>query len=303
MFKKINIILITVLLTSSLFGQSNFLSFTNARELRVYMKWHPGKKPLISAHRGGPMRNYPENAIETFKNALKYGQCIIECDVRRSKDNQLVMMHDGILDRTTTGKGKVSDFTLKQLKKLYLKDNNGQITSCRIPTFRETLQWAVGKAILMVDIKKGVSFQHVINHIKEYRAEGHAIVITYTYQQLKDVYQFAPTLMISANAKGLEGVKKILNSGVPPENLCAYVGTYEPDLEVYRLLHQKGILAILGTMHNLDNKAKANGVRIYQALYKNGADILSSDNVPLLSKAINQMKRDKILKLENPNNE
>lgn len=271
-------------------GKINYKNFSNAEKLKTYMKWHSGKEPLISAHRGGPMRDFPENALETFENALQYGPVLIECDVRLTKDDKLVMMHDSTLSRTTDGSGKVADHTLEELKKLLLKDPENKITAFRIPTFGEVLRWAKGRVVLTVDVKREVPFERIIEEIREHEAEGHAIIITYNYDQLKQVYKLAPNLMISASAKGMKGVIKLLSSGVPAENLCVFVGVYDPDLKVYETLHKKGISTILGTMHNLDNKAKARGIFVYQELYKNGADVLSTDNVPLVSKAIKKMK-------------
>lgn len=271
-----------------LYGETptkNYRSFTDAAQLRAYMKWRPGKKPLISAHRGGPMNRFPENAVETFENALRYAPCLIECDVRTTKDNQLVMMHDETLDRTTTGTGSVAGFTLRELKKLVLKDNQNNITPYRIPTFGETLQWAVGRAVLTVDVKRGTSFARVVSEIRKNKAEGHAVVIVYTIEDLKRVHKLAPDLVISAPARGIDGVRKLLTAGVPFSNICAFVGVYEPPTEVYRQLHQNGISTILGTMHNLDKKAETRGIQVYRELYRNGADILSTDNVPLASKA------------------
>lgn len=292
MIKKIisiSILLLGLLLFASLYGETpakHYRSFTGADQLRAYMKWSPGKKPLISAHRGGPMDRFPENAVETFENTLRYAPCLIECDVRTTKDNQLVMMHDDTLDRTTTGSGKVSGHTLPELKKLFLEDNQNNITPYRIPTFGETLRWAVGRAVLTVDVKRDTAFARVISEIRENKAEGHVVIIVYSIEDLKTVHQLAPDLVVSAPAMGIDGMRELLAAGVPFSNICAFVGVYEPPAEVYHQLHQRGISTILGTMHNLDRKAETRGIHVYRELYRGGADILSTDNIPLLSKAL-----------------
>jgi len=278
-----------LLLFASLYGEtpaSHYRSFTDAVQLQAYMKWHPGKKPLISAHRGGPMGHFPENAVETFENTLRYAPCLIECDVRTTKDNRLVMMHDDTLDRTTTGSGKVSDHTLPELKKMFLEDNQNNITPYRIPTFGETLRWAVGRSVLTVDVKRDTAFARVISEIRKNKAEGHAVIIVYSIDDLKAVHGLAPDLVVSAPAGGIDGVRELLAAGVPFSNICAFVGVYQPPAEVYDQLHQRGISTILGTMHNLDKKAETRGIQVYRELCRKGADILSTDNVPLVSKAL-----------------
>jgi len=267
-------------------AKSNYRSFPGAKELQAYMGWHPGRVPLISAHRGGPMGSYPENALETFENALTFAPCLIECDVRITKDGHLVMMHDTTLDRTTTGKGKVTDYTLEQIKQLFLKDIDNRVTKYRIPTLGETFQWACGRAILTIDVKSDVRYRQVISEIRRNKAEGHSIIIVYNIEGLLEVHHLAPDLMISAYVTGIKSVERMFATGIPAKNLTVFVGVYEPDLKVYEALHQKNIRTILGTMHNLDKKAAVRGVSVYQKLYRSGADILSTDNVSLVSRAI-----------------
>ena len=61
------------------------------------------------AHRGFSGR-YPENTMLAFEKALEAGAEGIEFDVHLTKDGQLVIIHDELLDRTTDGKGLVADW-------------------------------------------------------------------------------------------------------------------------------------------------------------------------------------------------
>ncbi|KAK5574516.1 hypothetical protein RB653_009769 [Dictyostelium firmibasis] len=74
-------------------------------------------KPLILAHRGSRYL-LPENTILAFKTALDIGADVIETDVRKTIDGELVIFHDKSVERTTDGKGDVEELTLKQLKSL-----------------------------------------------------------------------------------------------------------------------------------------------------------------------------------------
>jgi len=71
----------------------------------------------ICAHRGAS-DTHPENTIKAFREAIRLGAQMIEFDVALSRDGQLVLMHDSTVDRTTNGKGPVSQLTLEELKKL-----------------------------------------------------------------------------------------------------------------------------------------------------------------------------------------
>src|SRR5262245_25744058 len=109
--------------------------------------------PLVSAHRGGPQRDFPENCLATFENTLRHSFAMLEIDPRMTKDGAIVLHHDATLERTTNGRGRVVDHTLAELKQLRLKDNDGKVTEHQIPTLDEALEWARGKTVLVLDQK------------------------------------------------------------------------------------------------------------------------------------------------------
>ncbi|MEE8671099.1 MAG: glycerophosphodiester phosphodiesterase family protein [Heyndrickxia coagulans] len=75
------------------------------------------KETLIIAHRGADDRA-PEETMPAFRIAVNEKADYIELDLRETKDNKLILMHDPTLDRTTNGKGDVTRYSLKQIKKL-----------------------------------------------------------------------------------------------------------------------------------------------------------------------------------------
>ncbi|WCB96381.1 Glycerophosphodiester phosphodiesterase [Baekduia alba] len=75
------------------------------------------KQPLNIAHQGGE-DEFPSNTMFAFRSALKAGADMLELDVGVTKDDQVVVMHDTTLDRTTSGKGTIASHTLKQVEKL-----------------------------------------------------------------------------------------------------------------------------------------------------------------------------------------
>ena len=74
-------------------------------------------RPLVFAHRGGGGL-FPENTLEAFRYSVQMGVDVLELDVHSTLDGTLVVMHDGGVDRTTNGRGRVSEMTLAELKKL-----------------------------------------------------------------------------------------------------------------------------------------------------------------------------------------
>ena len=89
----------------------HYIPVKNSRDLHAYFRYAPDRPVVISGHRGGMLDGYPENCIESFEKTLSYMESFFEIDPRLTKDGVIVLMHDETIDRTTTGKGKVSDYT------------------------------------------------------------------------------------------------------------------------------------------------------------------------------------------------
>lgn len=91
-----------------------------------------GHRLVVFAHRGA-RAHAPENTLLAFRLAYALGADAIECDVQLSADGQLVIIHDGRLNRTTNGRGPVALRTLAELRAL--DAGRGE----RIPTLAEVL--------------------------------------------------------------------------------------------------------------------------------------------------------------------
>ena len=62
------------------------------------------------AHRGASA-DRPENTIAAFELAIAQGADVVECDVRATSDGSLLVLHDALLDRTTSGSGALREMT------------------------------------------------------------------------------------------------------------------------------------------------------------------------------------------------
>lgn len=254
-----------------------YISFPTAKEFHQFFKYSSTSYPLVSAHRGGPTDGFPENCTATFANTTKFMPAIIETDIALSKDSVLVMMHDNTLERTTTGIGKIGDYTYTELQKLFLKDKDGTITDYKIETLDEVLQWGNDKVIYTLDVKRGVPMRMIVDAVRKNKAERNSMIITYNANQAAEVAQLAPDLLISVSARGKEDVERMEALGVKVDKMVAFVGTNEPKSETYKYLRSRKIPSILGTMGNIDKSAAARGDGLYYKLIQNGANVLSSD--------------------------
>ena len=255
----------------------HYIQLSGVEEAYDFYTWTSDRIPMVSAHRGGPYPGFPENAIETFANVLKYTPTIIELDVAMTKDGVLVLMHDDKLDRTTTGKGLVSESTYAEVQELYLKDEDGTITDFKVPTLEEALIWSKGKALLTVDIKQSVPYEKIIEAVRETESEAHAALITYSFAAAKKLHYMAPELMLSVTIRNMEEIQRMEESGIPWTRVIAFTGVAERPQEFNKALHEKGVFTILGVLGNLDKSAIARGDQLYASLVQKGADILATD--------------------------
>ncbi len=111
--------------------------------------------PLIIAHRGDSAHR-PENTLASFASALEVGAELMECDVQLTRDSQVVVIHDPTVDRTTSGRGRVGDLTLAEIRTLsagYPERFGRTYGGERVPALAELLGLLRGRARLLVEIK------------------------------------------------------------------------------------------------------------------------------------------------------
>lgn len=160
------------------------------------------KDTLLVAHRG-LSASYPENSFAAFKAALEFAD-IIELDVHLTRDNVLVVLHDDTLDRTTDGRGKVEDFTLKEIKDLdagswFAEEFAGE----RVPTLEEVLKFVKGKIKLNIEIKniedENLNLKTVeecVRLVKKFDMVEDVIVSSFDHDILSYLKKMAPKFRI-----------------------------------------------------------------------------------------------------------
>lgn len=114
---------------------------------------------MLVSHRGD-WHGTAENSLHAIQKAIEKGCAAVAVDVRKTRDDLLVLMADETVDRMTNGKGRVADLTLAELRALTLKEYHGNPTPLRIPTLEEALRFCKGKILVTVsnykDYKKDI---------------------------------------------------------------------------------------------------------------------------------------------------
>lgn len=127
--------------------------YANRAEMIAAQIHNPNSKYVVVACHRGDWRNYPENSIPAIESIIRMGADIMELDLKLTKDSVLVLSHDWTIDRCTTGKGRVSDYTLDELKQFRLRRAHGVATdSLHICTLREALECCKDRICVNVDL-------------------------------------------------------------------------------------------------------------------------------------------------------
>ncbi len=109
-------------------------------------------------HRGA-CGHVPENTLASMRKAIELGVDGFEFDIQLSKDGVPVVIHDDTLDRTTNGKGLVSDFTLKELQGF--DAGNGE----KIPSLQDVINMVDKQTRLFIELKAKTSTKPVADII------------------------------------------------------------------------------------------------------------------------------------------
>ncbi|GEP44513.1 glycerophosphodiester phosphodiesterase family protein [Brevifollis gellanilyticus] len=265
------------------------LKLETPQDLQALLHYSGEPLPLVSAHRGGPAKDYPENCIATFEHTLAHTFSMLEIDPRRTKDGAIVVHHDATLERTTTGTGKVVDATLAELKQLRLKDTEGHATEHQLPTLDEVIEWARGKTVLVLD-QKDVTAVERAEIVTRLKAEAYVMLIVSSFKEVVAVHRVNPNITMEVMIPTLAKAEEFDGLGVPWKNVVAFVGHVPPeDKALYDYIHGKGACTMIGTSRNLDRKVIQGEVKDikllepeYRAFLNRGADIIETDiPVPL----------------------
>lgn len=188
--KKFWFALVALLMILSFFSSSN-----SAEEAVSVWTFIPDDRPLVVAHRGASSLA-PENTLAAIKVALDLGVDVVEIDVHKTYDGELVVLHDETVNRTTTGTGKVKDLTLADIKKLDAGVRFGSsFKGERIPTLREVLEVMKDSgAVLLIELKGARTEVPTVELVREFEMSGQVIIQSFDFRQIQKTKKNAPEI-------------------------------------------------------------------------------------------------------------
>lgn len=154
-------------------------------------------KPLVWAHRGAS--GYaPENTLAAFQKAVDLDADGVELDIQLTKDDQIVVIHDETINRTSDGKGWVKDYTLEELRAFNYNRTKPEYKHADIPTMREVFELLKPTGLFInIEIKTGVVFYEKIEEkilalTKEMGMEDRVCYSSFNHYTVTRIHELKP---------------------------------------------------------------------------------------------------------------
>ena len=227
---------------------------------------------------------YPENTMLAFQKVAEETVADgIELDIQLTKDGEIVIMHDEMLDRTTNGSGWLKDHTLEELKMLSVGVNvKGFFPRQTIPTLREYFTWLkTTKLITNIELKtsyfeyEGIE-EKLIAMVKEFGLEDQIWYSSFNHYTVARIKKLMPEAKC-----GLLTDTWLMNIG----EYAASQGAASVNARTY-FCAKEGVAADLHA-HNIALQAwTPNDAEMMQELVDAGVDVLITNYPDIAAKVL-----------------
>ena len=164
----------------------------------------PAYSVQIYAHRGLWVGHYPENSIEAFRAARRFG-FPSECDIWQTADGQPVVIHDATLDRTTTGSGPVHQFTEADLREVHGRMEGMPAQFLPIPMLKDVADW-----VSLVEVKPP-NAQELIEHTIRTMAGRKWTLQSFDPANLRHALEEDPRLPVTLLVEDADGIETAIS--------------------------------------------------------------------------------------------
>jgi len=214
-------------------------------------------------HRGA--RAYEtENTVRSFRKAVELGVDAVELDVRKTKDQEIVVIHDVDIKRTTNGSGLVSDLTLQQIRSYSTEKDE------KIPTLAEALDFIDKKARVFIELKETGFEEKVLSIVCKKGLVKNVVIVSFLEDALRKVRELDPEIETGLiYAKHKNPLKAALEMKAQ-WLLAFYKFTHTANVQK---AHETGLKVLVWTVNTPEEVAE---------MKKKGVDAIASDKPDIL---------------------
>lgn len=240
--------------------------------------------PLVFAHRGASA-HAPENTLAAFEIAIQQKADFIELDAKLTRDQQVVVIHDRTLERTTDGKGVVSDLPLAALRELNASHNfQPHYPRQVIPTLEEVFQLCRGNIRINIELSNYYTPldnlpEAVASLINRYQEQDNLLVSAFHPLPLRKFHQLCPGISLGFLAR--QGFQGFLSRGWLGRALVPYDALHPEKSDV-----TPGLVRTARKLGHKINPFTVNDPRVMAKLISMGVDGLITDDPQLARQVI-----------------
>lgn len=203
-------------------------------------KESPNRKSIRIGHRGA-CGHAPENTLASIERAITLRCVFTEVDIRRTADDELVLLHDERINRTTNGRGLVSELTLSDIRKLDAGDDLSP------PTLNDVLKAASGRIGLILELKtEGLAYD-VCAIVRASGFNGPVIYASFLQEELQHVRRANPDAQTMILFTRLPTNPGAIATGLHATHVGLRFNTATRSL--VNVLHKAGLIVLVYTVN------------------------------------------------------
>ena len=291
------------LLTTALLIVSTFVAIAESHTDKLLRELRNPKSEyvFVVAHRAD-WRNFPENSLEAIESAIDMGVDIVEIDIHRTADGELVVCHDRTINRTTNGKGKIAELTLDYIKSCYLRAGHNAVTRYKMPTLAEALDLCKDRVLINLD--KGIAYYDQVMEMLAERNMTNQVIIKSgkPAEEMKEFFSKHKQNMlympvINYTAKHWEKHEALFDDYLTTDlpfiafEMC-WDGSLKGEAKVFKRVTKSGKRLWINTLWGkicggvengyYDDRAVGNEEKIYGKILSYGASMIHTDRPKML---------------------
>lgn len=206
------------------------------------------------AHRGAS-GIAPENTLAAFKEAIEIGVDAVELDLQGTADGQVVVIHDGSLDRTTDQSGQIKDTSLQTIKQADAGSwFDPKFAGESVPTLTEALVSIADNAIALLEIKDVSLTESVVRIVQKMDMVEQSVIISFNSSAIQTVRSLEPRLptgYIIGSKKNIQPIQLCQQLGLLGSNLLNVDHSLVTEDFIYEI-RRRGITLWCWTVDDID---------------------------------------------------
>ncbi len=236
------------------------------------------KKDILVIGHKGANAIAPENTLMAFKKAIELKADMVEFDIYKTKDGEIVIIHDSDTLSITGVHGLIKDMTLEEIKKLDAGEGE------KIPTLLELIKIAKEKVCLQIEIKTSGLLEKLIKIMKEENLVNTSIVSSFAFGELVKLKKLEPKIklgvLLSTDLVRVPQIKRKILKAADKKFYSIHPNYNIADKEIVDFAHKNNLKVNVWTVNDKD---------VMERLIELGVDGIITDDISMANELLGRV--------------